>query len=135
MILAVLLAAVAAMVVGFLWYGPLFSKPWMQLIGIKKKDIDKAKMAGMWKIYLAAFALNIITALVIYTLLLWTKSPKMSPVLQGLELGFLAWMGFSAATIGQSYLFLQKPIKLYLIDAGHFLASYLVMGLIIGALA
>ncbi|HLD39833.1 MAG TPA: DUF1761 family protein, partial [Candidatus Nanoarchaeia archaeon] len=31
--LAVLVAAIAAYVVGFLWYGPVFGKKWMALMG------------------------------------------------------------------------------------------------------
>lgn len=33
--LAVVLAAVVSMIVGWLWYGPLFGKQWMALMGWK----------------------------------------------------------------------------------------------------
>ena len=39
--IGVILAAISAMVVGYVWYGPLFGKPWMKLVGITKEDIEK----------------------------------------------------------------------------------------------
>jgi hypothetical protein len=45
---AVLVSAIAAMVIGFLWYSPiLFANPWMRLMGIDTND--KAKIAEMRK--------------------------------------------------------------------------------------
>lgn len=35
--LAVLIAAVASMIIGFLGYGPLFGKAWMRLMNFDKK--------------------------------------------------------------------------------------------------
>ena len=35
---AVLVCAVVSMVVGAVWYGPLFGKQWMEVIGINAKD-------------------------------------------------------------------------------------------------
>jgi len=41
-LLAVLVAAVATMIVGFLWYSPLlFAKPWMTLMGYDPNDKTK----------------------------------------------------------------------------------------------
>ena len=37
--LAVLVAVVAAQVVGFLWYGPLFSKQWMAALGRTQEEV------------------------------------------------------------------------------------------------
>jgi TRAP-type C4-dicarboxylate transport system permease small subunit len=37
--LAILVCGLVSMVLGSLWYGPLFGKPWMAMIGIKKPDV------------------------------------------------------------------------------------------------
>lgn len=37
-ILAIVLAVVVSMVLGMLWYGPLFGNQWMALVGKKKED-------------------------------------------------------------------------------------------------
>ena len=49
-LIAVLLAAVAMMAVGFFWYSPKgFGKQWMQLSGITPDKISEAKKKGMGK--------------------------------------------------------------------------------------
>ena len=41
-LLAVLVAAISTMVVGFLWYSPImFAKPWMALMGYDPNDKEK----------------------------------------------------------------------------------------------
>jgi len=40
-VLAILVVGVAYMVVGFLWYGPLFAKPWMKLVGMTQEDLQR----------------------------------------------------------------------------------------------
>jgi hypothetical protein len=43
-LLAVLVAAISTMVVGFLWYSPiLFAKPWMREMGYDPDDKAKTK--------------------------------------------------------------------------------------------
>ncbi len=41
--LAILLCGVASMVLGYLWYGPLFGKPWMKMVGMTKEKMAAAK--------------------------------------------------------------------------------------------
>ena len=45
--LSVLVATIAGMVVGFIWYGPLFGKTWIRLTKFSQTDINKAKEKGM----------------------------------------------------------------------------------------
>ena len=57
--LAVLVAALTSIILGFLWYSPLlFAKPWMREMGYDPND--KAKIRAMQKgaspAYLASFA-------------------------------------------------------------------------------
>jgi hypothetical protein len=44
--LAILASGIIMMVLGYLWYGPLFGKPWMKLAGITKSDMEKSKKNG-----------------------------------------------------------------------------------------
>ena len=39
------LAVVVSFAFGFLWYGPLFGKTWVQLMGIKKEECKHTKDA------------------------------------------------------------------------------------------
>ena len=65
---AVLGAAVATMVIGFLWYSPLlFAKPWMLAMGYDPQD--KAKIAEMQKsagpLYGISFLASLLAAFVL----------------------------------------------------------------------
>lgn len=44
---AVLGAAIASMILGFLWYGPLFGNAWMRLSGMTEADKAAAQKKGM----------------------------------------------------------------------------------------
>jgi hypothetical protein len=60
--LAVLVAIVANMIVGALWYGPLFGKQWMKEEGLTMGDIEGGNMAGPYGVavlnsFLMAFIL------------------------------------------------------------------------------
>lgn len=43
--LSILAAAVASLVIGFLWYGPLFGKAWMAASGMTEEKIKGGNMA------------------------------------------------------------------------------------------
>lgn len=47
--LAVLAGVVLQFVLGFLWYGPLFGAPWMEMIGLDMATIEaNPPGAGVW---------------------------------------------------------------------------------------
>lgn len=58
----VLLGAVASMIIGMLWYGPLFLKPWAKAVGIKMPDKPES-MKNMQKELISAFASSLVLAL------------------------------------------------------------------------
>jgi hypothetical protein len=128
---AVLVAAVATMIVGFLWYSPMmFSKPWCEAMGIDLND--KAKMEEMKKsvgpMYGLAFLATLLAAAVLLKFL--TVMGIMSP-LYGMKVAFAAWLGFVATVQFTDMLFTRKPLKLFLINTGYQLVCYLVMGAIL----
>ncbi len=126
--LAVLAAAVASMVVGFLWYGPLFGKMWMQLMNFDKKKIDEAKKKGMGKTYVLAYLAALVTS---YVLALFVDYAKAKTIMDGAVLGFWVWIGFFATTQLGMVLWENKPMKLYLLNTLHYLVTLAVMGAIL----
>ncbi len=121
---AVVLAALAGIVVGSLWYSPvLFGKTWMKLTG--KRDMGKM---GPNMALVAVFAL-----VESYVLAHMVGYVGATTVGQGLETGLWLWLGFIATSMGLNYLFGGKSLKLYLLDAGNHLATILVMGAILAA--
>lgn len=62
--IAVVLGAVFSMLLGFLWYGPLFGKLWMRSIGKKAEELSSN--AGM---YILAFLGSLVSAYVLAVLI------------------------------------------------------------------
>jgi hypothetical protein len=128
---SVLVAAVATMVVGFLWYSPLlFARPWMVLMGYDPND--KAKLAemqqGAGKMYGLSFVASLVSAAVLAKIIAITT---VNSALYGMKVGSAVWLGFVATVQLTGVLFAKQPTKLYLINTGYQLVCYLVMGAIL----
>jgi hypothetical protein len=132
--LAVVVAALASMAIGFLWYGPLFGKTWMKLAGVapKRKTAAKKKGAGMEKTYFLAFLGSLIMSNVLaHSLIFAAAYYEMSGITAGLMSGFWNWLGFIAPVTLGAVLWEGKPWKLWLLSNGCYLVSLLVMGTIL----
>jgi hypothetical protein len=128
---SVLVAAVATMVVGFLWYSPLlFARPWMLLMGYDPED--KAKIEEMQKSagpsYGISFVASLVTAFVLAKIIDVTS---VNTIPYGMKVGFAVWLGFVATVQLTEVLFAKKPTKLFLINTGYQLVCYLAMGAIL----
>jgi surface polysaccharide O-acyltransferase-like enzyme len=128
---SVLAAAVATMILGFLWYSPLlFAKPWTLAMGYDPND--KAKMdemrKGAGKLYGITFVASLISAFVLAKIIDVTT---VSSALYGMKIGLAVWLGFVTTVQLTSTLFKKRPSKLYLIDTGYQLVCYLMMGAIL----
>ena len=126
--LAVLAAAIASMIVGFIWYGPLFGKMWMQSMKMDNKKMQEAKKKGMGKTYILAFLTTLIMS---YVLAHFVDYVEAKTVMDGIILGFWLWIGFLATTQIGSVLWEGKPVKLYLINTLHYLVALAVMAAIL----
>ena len=129
--LAVLVAAISTMVIGFMWYSPiLFARPWMRLMGYDPED--KTKLAemrkGAGKKYALAFLASILSAIVL------AKLVDLTSVIRpyyGMKVGFAVWLGFVTTVQLTGALFGRQPTRLYLINTGYQLVCYLAMGAIL----
>ncbi|HEX3320714.1 MAG TPA: DUF1761 domain-containing protein [Terriglobales bacterium] len=129
---AVALAAVASMIVGFLWYSPLlFARPWMLAMGYDPED--KAKLAELQKgagvMYSIALVASLVSAFVLAKILV---GMTIASPLYGMKIGFAVWLAFVATVQLTDKLFGQRPTKLFLINTGYQLVCYVVMGAILG---
>src|ERR1700686_2288973 len=94
--LAVLVAAISTMVVGFLWYSPLlFAKAWMREMGYDPND--KAGMEEMKKppgpAHAGFFLASLIPSFTLAFFLPWLGAEDLH---FGLIVGFHVWLGFVA---------------------------------------
>ena len=127
--LAVLVAAIAAYVVGFLWYGPVFGKKWIVLMGFTEKAMEKAKQKSMIGAYLGTFLSMLVMA---YVLAIFIGFMGYYPT-AGIQVGVVTWLGFIATTMLGKVFWENKSWFLYILDAGHYLVTLVMMGAILGA--
>jgi len=127
--LAVLVAAVASVVLGFVWYGPLFGKTWAQLMGFDKKKMAEAKKKGMPK---QTWVLMILGTLVTsYVLAHFVDYLDAVNVAGALQAGFWLWLGFIVPVQLGMVLWEGKPWKLYFLNAAYYLVNLSVMATIL----
>ena len=131
--LAIFVAGLSTMVVGFLWYSPLlFAKPWMREMGYDPNDKTKAeemrKSAG--PAYLASLLAGFVSA---FILALFLHEMHVQSLELAVLVGFHVWLGFVATVQFTGALFAKQSMKLFGINTGYQLVSYLVMSAILGA--
>lgn len=78
--LAVLLTAIVRMIVGILWYGPIFGKQWKKLMGFTDESMKVMKMKPM-----QATAGGFVTALIMAYVLAYDS---------------FVWSGFFGSSVG-----------------------------------
>lgn len=129
--ISIFAAAVAAMVVGSLWYGPLFGKSWMKLTKVTEKDLKKASKAKMQKMYLMGFVIHSVLA---WSLLYLGNLLEYKTINEWASLGF--WVGFLFVGVGSKpdYIWTKRPKKLWLINATYGAISLAVMGIVLAVI-
>ncbi|GMU95237.1 DUF1761 domain-containing protein [Ignavibacterium album] len=124
--LAVLLCGIISMIIGSVWYGPLFGKLWMKQYGFTeedlKKDFNPAKTFGL------AFVGHLVMALVLAYLISLTNAQSIT---DGLRVSLSCWLGFTAATMFVNSLFSRTTLTLFFIDSGYQIVNSIVFGLIL----
>lgn len=125
--LAVFAAAVSTFLLGGLWYSPaMFGSAWMQLNGFTEEQLRSRNMARI-------FGFSFLWSLVMsFNLAMFLNDPA-TDLSWGAAAGFLAGFGWVAMAIFILGLFERRSTRLMLINAGYFIASFVIMGLILGA--
>jgi hypothetical protein len=120
--LAVFVAAIAYFVWGYLWYGLIFTKAWMALIGpipmnSAPSTYIQSFIAGWIMAYCAGIAL--------------TKNEADQPARHGVEFGLFMGIGLIATAMYNGYLYTSKPLGLWAIDAGYCVSGLAIMSAIV----
>lgn len=127
-ILAIFICGVMHNALGFFWYGPLLGKQWVALHGWTQEQIAQQRPSPV--VYLIPFGGAMVTA---YILTLFISTMGMETLLGGVGVGLLAGIGFLAPFMGANYLFGQRSMPLFLIDAIYPMISLIIIGAIVGA--
>ncbi|MGL4339977.1 MAG: DUF1761 domain-containing protein [Rhodoglobus sp.] len=125
---AVLGAAVAAMVVGWLWFGLVFRAAWTRLARLADRPTPKDAV-----IYPIALVVNLVGAFVLAYLSTTSQIAHQNTLLEAaLYSAVFVWLAFSAGRALITTTFEARSVTLFLINTGHDLAVILTMALVIG---
>ena len=124
---AVVVSAVAYWFLGALWYGVLFSKPWMAF-----EHMTDEQARGMNPVlpYVVSFLLNLLIAYVLAQICLWRNATTAA---RGAALGILLWIGFVGPITYTTYMYEMRPWQIFAINQFYPLAGLCLMGAILGA--
>lgn len=124
-LLAILVAAVAGMAVGFLWYSKfLFADAWTKLVTVDPGDVNANPLL---------YGVNLIVYLVMgFALSQLLFYFNLAGLWGGILVGAFIFFGFVGAAAFTENLFSGRSWKLFVINYGYQLVNLLVMGAIIG---
>jgi hypothetical protein len=123
--LALLVAVVARMVLGALWYSPLlFVGPWMETVGRTEAEVR----AGLPKALVSDALGSFIMAFVLVHAVHYAGAHT---AILGAAVGFFNWLGFVAVVTINSVVHEGRPFRHFLINNGYQLISLLLMGAIV----
>lgn len=125
--LAVAVSALVYWLLGAVWYGFLFSKPWMAL-----EHMTDAQAKSMSPVlpYIITIALNLLIAFVLAQICGWRNA---NTAARGAAIGILLWIGFIGPVTFTSYMYEMRPMQLFAINEFYSLVGLCVMGAILGA--
>lgn len=125
--LAVVVAAIVAMIIGFVWYSPpLFGKRYFAYLGITvTQNAPGNPGAGVLAL---AFVASLVNA---WVLALFALNLGGRSVTDGVLLGVLAWLGFMATITAAQVLFEKRPWGYWLLNNGHNVIVQAILGAIV----
>jgi hypothetical protein len=127
--LAIIIAALANMVIGFLWYGTwAFGKSWMKLSG---HVMGEGFPAGPGPLYALTAVAAVVQAITMAWLVGQTGATSGAA---GAIVGLYVGMGLVAAAMFAEVLFAGRHPRLFAIVAGYSVLALVVQGMIIGFL-
>lgn len=128
---AVVVGALLSMAIGALWYGPLFGKKWMQIVGVNPDDLEARKkmQKNAMSLYLVQFVLTLFQVLVLAHLIADTTR------VGGLERALWIWGAFAIPTLAGAVMWTNEQGKMklarFLIQGGYQLTIFIVFGLLL----
>ena len=124
---------VVMMVLGYLWYGPLFGKQWSRLMGWSDETMREMQQKGnMAKSYgIMALGALVMSFVLSHSLVFASAYLHESGVWAGLQTGFWNWLGFIVPVSFGGVLWEGKPWTLWMINAGYYLVGLLLIGVLL----
>ncbi len=127
---AVLAAALASMIIGSMWYGPLFGKRFRNEMGMDK--LSPEEQTKLKKTMARSYVLQFIGSLVMFFILAWYITTGVKPGLAGaFGNAFALWIGFVVPLALGNTIWGGKW-SLFWMNIGNMFITLMVAGFIIG---
>ncbi len=126
---AVVVCAVVYWLLGGLWYGLLFSRPWMALEHVTVAQAQAANGSWIWQ-YAITFLLNLVIAFALAQVCIWRNANTAG---RGAAIGILLWIGILGPIVYTTYMYEMRPVQLFAINEFYPLVGLCLMGAILGA--
>lgn len=122
---AVFVAVVLHQVLGFLWYGVFFAKPWLDGLGKTLSDLNPNDPLPYILDVVGWIAASLVMAWLVVRLDIRSAGC-------GALLGFLLWLGLAVPALVPHYAFIGLKPVVMAIDASDLLVACLITGAILG---
>ena len=120
--LGVVLGAAAFFAVGAVWYTALFGKAWQREVGLSDEILKPGFKMPL--VFGLCFALELLIALTLAHQYAMTGPSDRAKMMIAIGYG----IGLMAPAIAINYLYQRKSLRLFAIDAGHFIVGMAAMG-------
>ena len=128
---AIIVSGILSVVLGFIWYGPLFGKKWMALSGISMPDV-KPPMSVMVK----PMIISVVGALFMGYMMAMGISIAASLGQTGigcaLFIAFSNWLGFVIPVNLNIFAWEKRSWTLFAINSGYWLVLLAIIAVVIG---
>ncbi len=125
----ILMGGIVSMVVGSIWYGPLFGKKWMEICGVTDLDIEKRKQMQKeaMPLYVTQFILSLLQIYILSNLITYGGWGA-----QSIWVAVFLWLGFVMPTVAGSAMWNNDSRNVkwarFLIQAGYQLVMFIIYG-------
>ena len=129
--IAIVTGAVISMIIGAIWYGPLFGKKWMEINGVDPADeeVKKKMQKSAGPLYAVQFALTLFQVFVLAHLVADTK------IAGGIERSLWIWGAFVIPTLAGAVMWTSETSRYkwtrFRIQGGYQLILFIVFGLLL----
>ena len=131
-LVGVLVAAVVAFVVGFLFHGPLFGKLWMRLADVHPTGNEK--FSDMYGQMFMNLVMNVVAAYALAVVYSFAVGSLGAGVGTRVACGILVAIGFQATASSMEVIWMKRSVQLYLFECVSMLVGYIAMGIVIASM-
>lgn len=135
-ILAMIAAVLANMFIGFLWFGPIFGRPWAKEMGynIDEMKPDSAQMTKSMILMIVGTILSVFVLahiVEVWRPSVWGQGADQAAWTYGFFSGFFTWIGFHVPMLLGQIAWESRSWKLFIINAGYHFVSLQAIGMIL----